>query len=522
MFYSILFPDAGAEPEWNREEPECFKDLNLDQVLGRIVYKKKDFGLAEFYYTPLSDARAIMYRQDITRELEDPALRAAFDAFSSAIFSLKNVMADIMDSLLSGNKMYDNYMTRGRVMDCADWYSFEVAKLAGVLRGREMRSEGLRGFSEYLFAYINSESFKMLGERVKKLREAFSKIEYCIFLSGSTKGLSTGMLRVSVQKYEGQPSHADELMRCFEKFKQGETSGYERSLPDTPGNPEVESRLLDILAALFSEEYGDLNDFCRRHIGFVDNILARFSREIQFYLGWHESVEDTGRHGLGFCYPAVTESKERIYAYGCYDFALAKNIEAGIVTNDFEINAPERIVVITGPNQGGKTTFSRAFGQAHYFACLGLSVPAREASLFIFDRILTHHGREEDITQENGQLRDDLMRLRGVLEKATDRSIILVNEILASTTLSDAMLLGGYMMDMFAKLGAIVLCVTFLDELANHGEETFSMAGLINEDDPAKRTYKIVRKPPSGLAYAEHIANKYGLSYEKLRGRIAK
>jgi dsDNA-specific endonuclease/ATPase MutS2 len=474
------------------------------------------------FYTPLGSARAIAYRQEITRELEDASLRAAFDGFSNAIFGLKNIMADIMDSLLSGNKLYDNYITRGRVMDCADWYSFEVNRLAGALRGRELRSEGLRSFAEYLFAYIDSESFKILGERVKKLREAFSKIEFCMFLSGSTKGLSNGVLRVNVQKYDGQPSHADELLRCFEKFKQGETSGYERSLPEIPGHPEVESRLLDILSALFTEEYGDLNDFCRKHIGFVDNILSRFSREVQFYLGWHESMEDTRRHGLDFCYPNITESKEHIYAYDCYDLALAKTKETGIVTNDFEIKAPERIVVITGPNQGGKTTFSRAFGQAHYFACLGLSVPAREASLFVFDKILTHHGREEDVTQENGQLRDDLIRLRELLSKATDRSIILVNEILASTTLSDAMLLGGYMMDTFAKLGAIVLCVTFLDELSRHGEETFSMAGIINEEDPSKRTYKIVRKSPSGLAYAEHIANKYGLSYEKLCGRIAK
>ncbi|MDR1329005.1 MAG: hypothetical protein LBK23_05325 [Oscillospiraceae bacterium] len=522
MFYSILFPDVGTEPDLNRTEPECFKDLNLDQVLGRIAYKKKDYGLAELFYTPLRDAKAIAYRQDITRELEDPSLRAALDEFSTAIFNLKTTMADIMDSLLSGNRHYDNYMTRGRVMDCADWYSFEVSKLAGALRGRELRSEGLRGFSEYLFAYIASEEFKTLGARVKRLREAFSKIEFCMFLSGSTKGLSNGVLRVSVQRYDGQPSHADELLKCFEKFKQGETSGYERSLPDVPGIPEVEGRLLEILASLYVEEYGDLNDFCKRHIGFVDNALSKFSREIQFYLGWHESVEDTRRHGLDFCYPSISESKEHIYARGCYDLALAKTIETGIVTNDFDIKAPERIVIITGPNQGGKTTFSRAFGQSHYFACLGLSVPAREASFFIFDKILTHHGREEDVTQLNGQLRDDLIRLRDLLGKATDKSIILVNEILASTTLSDAMLLGGYMMDTFAKLGAVVLCVTFLDELANHGEETFSMVGLINEEDPSQRTFKIVRKPPNGLAYAEHIANKYGLSYEKLCGRIAK
>lgn len=114
------------------------------------------------------------------------------------------------------------------------------------------------------------------------------------------------------------------------------------------------------------------------------------------------------------------------------------------------------------------------------------------------------------------------MRLHGLLEKATNRSVIIVNEIFSSTTLSDALTLGGHMMDAISVLGAPAVVVTFLDELAYHGPETVSMMSTVKEDDPTQRTYKIIRKPPDGLAYAMHIASKYRLTYKQLCWRVKK
>jgi hypothetical protein len=66
------------------------------------------------------------------------------------------------------------------------------------------------------------------------------------------------------------------------------------------------------------------------------------------------------------------------------------------------------------------------------------------------------------------------------------------------------------------------LVVTFLDELATHGPETISMMSTVSEEDPAKRTFKIMRKPPDGLAFALYLARKHGLTYEQLSGRFTK
>ena len=148
-------------------------------------------------------------------------------------------------------------------------------------------------------------------------------------------------------------------------------------------------------------------------------------------------------------------------------------------------------------------------------------VPGCEAELYLFDRILTHFEREEDLTNLSGMLQDDLMRLRDLFDKATGESIIIINEIFGSTTFMDALSLGKRMMTALDRLDALALVVTFLDELATHSPKTVSMMSTVDEEDPGKRTFKIVRKPPDGLAYAMHLAKRHAVTYEQIIGRLA-
>ena len=80
MFNSILFPDETAEEvSLNQNEPDCFKDLNLDQVLNKIFNLNKEYSLNSYFYTPLKDYQTINYRQEFFKDLDLPQNKEPFE-----------------------------------------------------------------------------------------------------------------------------------------------------------------------------------------------------------------------------------------------------------------------------------------------------------------------------------------------------------------------------------------------------------------------------------------------------------
>ncbi|GAK54187.1 DNA mismatch repair protein MutS domain protein [Candidatus Moduliflexus flocculans] len=339
-------------------------------------------------------------------------------------------------------------------------------------------------------------------------------MRYCVLINGNS---------IKVRQYASESDYSAEVEQTFEKFKQGAVKNYAVKFRSEAEMNHVEAQILDAVVRLYPDIFGHLDQYCEEHRDYVDEKIGAFDREIQFYLSYLEFIAVFKRAGLNFCYPRMSEDHKEIYNYDGFDLALANKLRlenAMVVCNDFFLNGQERIFIITGPNQGGKTTFARAFGQIHYLASLGCPVPGRDAQLFLFDRLFTHFEQEENLANLRGKLQDDLVRMREILKQATPNSIIIMNEVFTSTALKDAIFLIRKVMEQIMQLDALCACVTFLDELASLSETTVSMVSTIVPENPALRTYKVIRKHADGLAYAISIAEKYRLTYDALKERI--
>ncbi|MGH2881551.1 MAG: MutS-related protein, partial [Solirubrobacteraceae bacterium] len=309
----------------------------------------------------------------------------------------------------------------------------------------------------------------------------------------------------------------------FARFRQGAVSGYLARMTDLLDMNHVEEQILDGVARLHPDEFAQRAEYCERHRDYLDATIARFDREVQFYVAYLELVEGMRGAGLPFCYPCVSTETKELGAVETFDIGLANKLvpeHREVVGNDFHLGGPERIFVVSGPNNGGKTTFARTVGQLYHLASLGLLVPGREARVFLPDRIYTHFEKEEDIETLRGTFEDELVRVHAVLEQATPSSVLVMNESFNSTTLNDALFVGAAVIRRILEIDALGVYVTFVDELASLSDATVSMVSQIVPENPAQRTFKVLRKPADGLAYAWAIAEKHGLTYDRLMERI--
>lgn len=508
LFRSILFDGAEADARLESAEmPSFFSDLNLDQIVDAVTAGRQEYNLQPFFYAALRDPNAILDRQEIFRDLEDEAVLGAICTFAQRMSVLRRYLALV-------EKLHYPYHRAGWYLEAASVYCEAVAGLLENLATASLTARGLLAFRTFLADYVTSERFVVLQADASRVKTALAAVQYCVLIKGDL---------VKVRGYEGEVDYSQEVEETFARFKQGAVKDYRLKLAHGASMNHIEAQILDLVAKLNPDVFASLDTFCAQHSAFVEPAVTVFDREIQFYVAYIEHMARIKRAGLKFCYPRVTTTSKEVRSVESYDLALAHKLvamNAPVITNDFYLQGPERIIVVSGPNQGGKTTFARTFGQLHYLASLGLPVPGQQAHLFLPDGIFTHFERAEDITNLRGKLHDDLIRIRDALAGATTNSIVIMNEIFSSTVLQDAVFLSQEIMQRIVDLDVLGVWVTFIDEMASFSEQTVSMVSTIVPDNPAERTFKIVRRPADGLAYAMSIAEKHGLTYRKLLERI--
>jgi DNA mismatch repair protein MutS len=508
-FHSIIFQHREDQPDHDvRAAPPFFADLNCDRIVDEITAGREEYDLKPLFHGCLRRVDAISYRQAVMRDLEHPSLLGSVKTFSAQMREMRAHLGQLA-------KMYYKEQQQAWILDAVDIYCLALNAFVNDLSAFDLRSQGFIALRQYLISYVQSARFGALEVATSKLRADLATVKYCVLIKGSS---------LTVRKFEAETDYSETVERTFEKFKQGAVTDYRVSFRSGDEMNHIEAKILEFVAKFYPDIFGALDSYCKQNAQFQAPGIVAFDREVQFYIAYLDYIANLKQIGLKFCYPRVSDKSKEVFDTESFDLALAQKLakqKSVVVGNDFHLKGKERILVVSGPNQGGKTTFARSFGQLHYLASLGLPVPGRAARLFLFDHLLTHFEKEEKVENLRGKLEDDLVRIHEIINQATPRSIIIMNEVFTSTTLKDEIFLSGKVMDKIIGLDLLCVWVTFVDELASFSRQTVSMVSTVVPENPALRTFKVLRRPADGLAYAMAIAQKYGLTYEAIRGRLA-
>lgn len=511
MFQSILGKKKFEYREL--EEPECFRDLNLRQLTRTIMAERPGYDLTPYFYEMNIDKEDIIYRHEVMRDLEHEAVYKAVTDFSVCMCQLQKYLEYYETVPFDVQK-------NCWLLNAASLYGEGLLTLQQALAGAELQSEGMKEFLSYLSERVASNDFMDMLAKSREIKQKLQEIRFTLdvkkdkifILPTVDESCYTQSIQQFFLKNEGLDNEAE----------RAENSGMmiplllDGKLELTELEQSIIKRIEEKNAAVFKQ----LQDFKLITPDFVPAAIKEYHNEVQFYLAFLRFRNDMRRFGFSFTYPEFSE--EPPCMKGFYDLALAyKNAYEGtaVIVNDAHYREKELFFVVTGPNQGGKTTFARALGQIVYFSKIGLPVAGEFCRLPLFAGIMTHFEMEESMMSGEGKLKEELGRLKPMLEKTDTKQFVIINELFTTAATYDATIMGKRVLEHFVKDCCYGIYVTHIAELA---EETGQVVSLVAGVDQASgaRTFQIRRKKAEGNGYATALVEKYRLSYHDLMERL--
>ncbi len=249
----------------------------------------------------------------------------------------------------------------------------------------------------------------------------------------------------------------------------------------------------------------------------ADHVKSFFSMlrlELAFYLGCLNLHGRLAGKGEPVSFPEPLPAGQlALTAQGLYDVCLTLHVGDRVVGNDVSADGTS-LVMITGANQGGKSTLLRSLGLAHLMMQAGMFTGAGSFRAGVASGVFTHYKREEDATMESGKLDEELSRMSQIASQITRQSILLCNESFASTNEREGSEIARQIVRAMLRRQIRVFYVTHMYDLAHsfhaqqRGNALFLRAG---REPDGRRTFR--------LAEGEPLPTSYGRdSYERIFG----
>jgi hypothetical protein len=485
MYKDRDFDLDGGLPD---NEPALTRDLGLETLFDAMA------GGDEFLrevarravLSSLADPEVITYRQRVLADCmaRVSVVREIYDISAEAITGSKKIYRGIMsqspDSILRWSletlQLFTGVLTRLRHISSEHAAGF--------------RSEGFTAFFATLSRELGDGYLQALEDHLAQLRFP-DGVLVSAELGRGNKGVSY-ILRKPRRAKEGwlRRLTANSRSAYTLKIDPRDQSGF-RTLAQLRG------RGIDLAADALAQSTDHILRF-----------LTILRCELGFYIGCLNLNGQLAQKGEPLCFPEpLDESKPALFFHGLYDVCLSLRTDARAVGND--VNADGKLLVmVTGANQGGKSTFLRSIGLAQLMMQCGMSVPAESFAGSVCERLFTHYKREEDAAMESGKLDEELSRMSELAESVTAGSVVLFNESFAATNEREGSEIARQIIRALTDSGARVIFVTHFFDLAHslHLQQADAALFLRAERQPGgQRTFKIIEGEPLPTSYGQDL-----------------
>ena len=492
--------------------PLYFTDLNLGQIVDEIRGMCPEYDLKKYYFTLLDNKADIYYRQEVLKDFCNEKVFEAAHEFSYGLLRARTYRE-------YSEKTEHPIQSKRWKIDAAYMYINAVVAFEKTLKECELVSRGMKELCTYLTSKVNDAAFTEFAGKTKSLSEKLLALEFEIEIERHS-------IKISPKRNEvNYIDEIDELLYDESKRKKHLSRTFASPLTGALRVARIENRVIQVLMKENPDTFSELDEYGKRYSNFLDELLVKLEDEMQFYISFVLFRRKLAKYDMSFCTPVISDADKGEFSIsGAYDLALAcKNAPHNkpVVPNSLDYRDKERFLVITGPNQGGKTTLARGIGQIVYFSMLGLEAPASKVTVPIFNDIMTHFEVEESLDTGAGKLKEELKRLKPMMESEHERCFIVINELFTTAASYDAYMMGRHVIKHFIEDDYYGIYVTHIQELAKESEQIASLVAGI-ADDGKTRTYKIERRPAEGVGHASTLVDKYRLNYEEIKERLGR
>ena len=534
--FSLLYPE-GKEPAYKTLGDEVINDLSLNYICDHLTESDYEKNIIKRLMTRLeSDPEVIRYRSDIFDDiLRFPKLREGIRSLLEQLDYLKDLEHSAKDKTAEPIwQLVNRLQELHAYINC-------ISGINESLSGNDIRSEGLKKLKEYVSSVYTESGFEHLKEDILELVGNVGKVHSIslgVNLDQYMRPVEVGIVSLNDEAFTrpGLLSRFLDFSSKKSEIHHG-TSFSGMTKINTVGKVAGEDMLMLNLTKVITEMLGStvkaLKNKLSRYVNISGYSLTKLIPEFIFYIRWAEYCTKLMDLGLKMSKPVILDAESReLRCSDLFNLKLGIQLQQGgkldIVCNDIEFNSEHGIYIMTGPNRGGKTTFTQAVGLLVVLAQSGIYVPASSAEISPIDNIFTHFPVDENMTANLGRLGEESKRLSEIFSVATNRSLLLFNESLATTSLAEGLYIAKDVVRALRYLGARTVFNTHMHELAmnldqmNSYKGDIKVASLITGIHEGRRSFKVFIAPPEGVSYAKDIAEKYGVTFDQLKTSIDK